>query len=228
MGADLCSNNLFDFDEDFPNEDKKIIKKQDKFRRDEIPETIHENSIDSNPDLNEERYNNQKYYKNYEDINNLRSSIFDNEENDHIKKYEQEINTEEHNYLFNNDYNINKKENVNQKSINNYTFKNSSSGIDYTPKTNSQKKLDFNKSNEFILNNKRSFKNMEESKSQKNSNNTDGFISFGNNSKRTVDTKRQNEKNDINKNKKNTKSSIVKIIEQVSMKKMKMMKKIII
>ena len=209
MGADLCSNNLFDFDEDFPNEEKKIIKKQDKFKGDEIPETIHEISIDSNPDLNEERYNNQKYDKNYEDLNNLRSSIFDNEENDHIKKYEQEINTEEHDYLFNNDYNENKKESINQKSINNYTFKNSSSGVDNTPKNNSTKKIDFNKSNEFILNNKRSFKNMEELKSQKNTNNSEGFVSFGD-SKKIENNKRRNEINDINKiktNKTKTKSS---------------------
>ena len=27
MGADLCSNNLFDFDEEFPNEEKKNNKK---------------------------------------------------------------------------------------------------------------------------------------------------------------------------------------------------------
>ena len=106
MGEHLCSMNIFDID-DHQKEEEKIIKKRDKKINEEIPETIQENiSMYSNTDIPEK--NNNKYCRNYDDINNLKSSIFDNEENDHIKKYEQEINTEEHPYLFNYNSNISK------------------------------------------------------------------------------------------------------------------------
>ena len=218
MGADLCSNNLFDFDEEFPNEEKKIIKKQDKIIKEEIPETIQENiSIYSNPDVNERSNNNQKYYRNYDDINNLKSSIFENEENDHIKKYEQEINAEEHPYIFSSNYNLNKeqKENRNENNLKNYTFKNSASNVDNIQNnnnSNSNKNIDFNNTNEFILNNKRSFKNMEELRSKKNIVvNNDAFISFGNvESRRSDDNKKQNETNEYNNtNKENENKNVI-------------------
>ena len=122
MGEHLCSMNIFDID-DHQKEEEKIIKKRDKKINEEIPETIQENiSMYSNTDIPEK--NNNKYCRNYDDINNLKSSIFDNEENDHIKKYEQEINTEEHPYLFNYNSNISKSDKNKNNHSKNYTFKN--------------------------------------------------------------------------------------------------------
>ena len=113
MGIDLCNTDLFEIEEDFPNNKREKNKRYIKPKNEIIPETIQENlSIYSNPDLNERNNNKKNYnnYNNYEDINNLRSSIFDNEENDHVKKYEQEINTEEHPYIFGSEYDLNKNE----------------------------------------------------------------------------------------------------------------------
>ena len=215
MGADLCSNNLFDFD-DFPNDEPKIIKKEDKIIREEIQETIQENiSMYSNLDMNEtkDKEKNERtknFYRNYDDINNLKSSIFDNEENEHVKKYEQEINAEEHPYLFSSYYNLNKKDNSKDNSkdngeyIKNYTFKNSPSGLNNISNIsnhNSNKNIDYDKSNEFISNNRSSFKKMEIMRSKKNIGFNEQFISFGNtDNKKNEDIKQQNEVNDYEHN----------------------------
>ena len=203
MGADICSLNLFDFDELENEDEQKKIQKQDKLKKEELPETIPENiSIYSNPDItekNDRSINNKKYYRNYDEINNLRSSIFDNEENDHVKKYEQEINAEEHQYIFSSNYNLNKTGSNKGNYINNYTFKNSKSGGNKISKENTDKNMNYEKSNEFILNNRSSFKNLEVLRSKKNFNNNEEFISFGNNeTRKTNEIKAQNEINDIN------------------------------
>ena len=197
--------NIFDLD-DHQKEEEKIIKKQDKIINEEIPETIQENiSMYSNTEIPEK--NNNKYCRNYDDINNLKSSIFDGEENDHIKKYEQEINTEEHPYLFNYNSNVSNKDKNKNKYSKNYTFKNSDSMRNNVENNNSNKNSDYDKSNDFILNNKSSFKNLEGLRSKKNMNNNDQFISFGNNEiRRTEELKQQNDINnysDKNMNKEN-------------------------
>ena len=119
-------------------------------------------------------HNNNKYFNNDTDVNNLRSSIFDNDneekENDHIKKYEQEINSYDHQpYLMSRNTNANNYDNNdndlydsnhNNESNNRkeYTFKNSPSGGNIMSKKSSNRFFDYNKSNEFIMNNKNSFK----------------------------------------------------------------------
>lgn len=142
-----------------------------------VSPTIQENvSIYSNDEDNNHN-NNDKYFNNETDLNNLRSSIFDNDENDHVKKYEQEINTYEHPYLFNSGNN----NNINPSNYNEYTFKNNSpSGGNFTSLKSSTNRIsNFNKSNEFILNNKNSFQRFNILKNKKEQK-YDETCSFGN------------------------------------------------
>ena len=152
MGADLCSDVLYNSNSMF---NQNQIKKQS-LRGNNKSHNIKENvSIYSNS----EQDINNKYFNNQTDVNNLRSSIFDNEENDHTKKYEQEINTYEHPYINNNLTDLNDS-NDNKE----YTFKNSLNN-------SNNKILDYKKSKEFITNNKNSFKRFEALKNKKNQKN---------------------------------------------------------
>ena len=152
MGADLCSDVLYNSNSMF---NQNQIKKQS-LRENNKSHNIKENvSIYSNSDQDI----NNKYFNNQTDVNNLRSSIFDNEENDHTKKYEQEINTYEHPYINNNLTDLNDS-NDNKE----YTFKNSLNN-------SNNKILDYKKSKEFITNNKNSFKRFEALKNKKNQKN---------------------------------------------------------
>ena len=182
MGADLCSdlNNSNSIFTNIPTKKKSLMQNN------KSP-TIKENvSIYSN---SEQDIIPNKYFDNETEVNNLKSSIFDNEENDHTKKYEQEINTYEHAYLYNKNNNYNDISDSNRKE---YTFKNSLN--------NSKKKiLDYNKSKNFINNNKSSFKKFEALKNKNNQNNQD-ICSFGN---------LKNSELDINKNNNNSSNNSV-------------------
>ena len=198
MGGNLCSdshNSINDL-----NNENKIINKNSSGQSD-ISRTIQENvSIYSNSDIYANN-NNNKYFNNETDVHNLRSSIFDNDENEHIKKYEQEINTYDHPYIFNqnnkNKYNYqNYENNENNDDLNNsnndykeYTFKNSPSRGNYLDNqyNNNKRTADFNKSSEFISSNKNSFAKFEILKNKKNQKNED-ICSFGKNNNHECDS----------------------------------------
>ena len=191
MGADLCTDGFLNSNDNFNNKNN-IMKNNSIIDKANSP-TIKENvSVYSNSDLGIS--GNNKYFNNETDINNLRSSIFDNEEYDHVKRYEQEINTYEHPYLCNQNNNINTEENnndINENNYNNnelsmsnhdkeYTFKNSPSGGNFPSSINSNKRiLDYNRSNELISSNKNSFKKFENLRNKKNQKKEE-ICSFGN------------------------------------------------
>ena len=192
MGADLCSDVLYNSNSMF---NQNQIKKQS-LRENNKSHNIKENvSIYSNSDL--EMNNNNKYFNNETDLNNLWSSIFDNDENDHVKKYEQEINSYDHPYIFNQNTNTNHYENT-DNDLNNfntdkeYTFKNSPSGEKFPSFKNSNKNsnknssknskkriFDYKKSNELISSTKNSFKKFEGFRN-KNNQKVEEICSFGN------------------------------------------------
>ena len=181
MGANLCSDGNNNSNNDFNNK-SNIIKNNSLKQSGKSPQIKENVSIYSNSDL--DNNNNNKYFNNETDINNLRSSIFDNEENDHIKRYEQEINTDDHPYIFNrNNNNNNNYENNDSSNMNNYkeyTFKNSPSGGNFPSNKNSQKRiLDYNKSNDLISSSKNSFKKFEVLKNKQKQKNEE-ICSFGN------------------------------------------------
>ena len=213
MGGNLCSdshNSINDF-----NNENKIIKKYTS-RQSDISPTIQENvSIYSNSDIFAN--NNNKHFNNETDVNYLKSSIFDNEENDneHYKKYEQEINTYDHPYIFNqnnkNNYNYENYENNDELSnsnndYNEYTFKNSPARNYLDNQNNNNRTSDFNKSSEFISNNKNSFKKFEILRNKQKQKNED-ICSFGKNNNNEYDNS-----NSIN-NSNNISNSDIEIIE---------------
>ena len=186
MGIDLCSDDPHNSNSLSNINNSKPIKNKSQ-KVDAKSSIIKDNdSIYSN---SEQDINNNKYFNNETDINNLKSSIFDNEENDHAKKYEQEINTYDHPYIFNQNNNINKYENNDYYLIDSnnkeYTFKNS---------INSNNKiLDYNKSKEFITNNKSSFKRFEILKNKDNKIDQE-LCSFGNDNNKILDLNNQKDK----------------------------------
>ena len=171
MGIDLCSdgphnnNSMNNINDNNPinNKSQKLDGKGPIFKDNE---SVYSNS---------EQDINNKYLNNETDINNLKSSIFDNEENDHTKKYEQEINAYEHPYIIDQKNNINNYENKDyylNDSNKEYTFKNSIN-------SNNNNIIDYNKSKEFITNNKSSFKKFEVLKNKKDKKYQE-ICSFGN------------------------------------------------